>query len=139
MALLSVVGAMNSPRQDAMLVEEAGVELDRALFPLISCIGRAGSIGVVDLADQVGRDHSTVSRQVARLESMHLVVRQPGLDKRVNEAALTPTGADTVAALTAARERLMIRFLADWSNAEKADLTRLLAKLSNTLKSLHKA
>lgn len=52
------------------------VPLDRALFPLLAGIGKFGLIGVVELADRAGRDHTTGSRQVARLEKLDLVQRQ---------------------------------------------------------------
>jgi len=31
-ALLDIVGAMNRPQRDEMLIKEAGIRLDRALF-----------------------------------------------------------------------------------------------------------
>jgi len=134
-ALITLTGLMNSARQDSLLIREAGVALDRALFPLLTGIGRAGAIGVVELADQVGRDHSTISRQIARLETLGLVVRQAGAtDRRVREAALTPQGAATVMAFRDARHRLMDRFLGEWLADDRTELTRLLGKLVVTMK-----
>ena len=134
-ALIELVGLMNSARQDDLLIHEAGVSLDRALFPLLVKIGMAGAIGVVELADLAGRDHSTVSRQVAKLESLGLVTRQPGAtDRRVREAVLTEDGLATVKALSAARRRLMDRFLAPWPDQDRADIARLLTKLTQTMK-----
>ncbi|MFK5143399.1 MarR family transcriptional regulator, partial [Klebsiella pneumoniae] len=75
-ALIDIVGAMNRPQRDAMLIEAAGIPLDRALFPLLVGIERFGPIGVVEMADRLGRDYTTVSRQVAKLESLGLVARQ---------------------------------------------------------------
>ncbi len=133
--LIELMGLMNSARQDDMLIREAGVSLDRALFPLLVKIGMAGAIGVVDLADLAGRDHSTVSRQVAKLESLGLVTRQPGAsDRRVREAVLTAEGVAAVTALSAARYRLMDRFLAPWPDQDRADIARLLTKLTATMK-----
>jgi len=60
------------PQNDEALVRDAAIPLDRALFPLLVAVERFGPIGVVDLADRVGRDYTTVSRQVARLESLGL-------------------------------------------------------------------
>jgi DNA-binding MarR family transcriptional regulator len=134
-ALIALTGAMNSARQDGLLIHEAGVRLDRALFPLLIAIGRAGAIGIVDLADQVGRDHSTISRQIARLETLGLVVRQAGAaDRRVRAATLSPQGAETVLALREARHRLMDRFLSDWPAHDRSELTRLLGRLVATVK-----
>src|SRR5581483_10163085 len=78
---------------DQGLIGEAGVALDRALFPLLVRIERLGPIGVVDLAARVGRDYTTVSRQVAKLQSIGLVKRQAGsADRRVHEAVVTREG-----------------------------------------------
>src|SRR5580658_2741637 len=91
MSMLEIFAVMNLPRRDEVLIREAGIPLDRALFPLLVHIERFGPIGVVDLACRVGRDYTTVSRQVAKLESLGLVSRQPGArDRRVREAVITP-------------------------------------------------
>ena len=88
-ALIDIVGVMNRPQGDERMVREAGIALDGALFPLLVGIERRGPIGVVDLADRVGRDYTTVSRQVAKLESLGLVERQASAaDRRVREAEL---------------------------------------------------
>jgi hypothetical protein len=58
-ALLSLGDAMNRPGNDKMLIGEAGISLDRALFPLLVRIEKLGPIGVVELAACVGRDYST--------------------------------------------------------------------------------
>ncbi|CAH0274106.1 hypothetical protein SRABI05_03636 [Agrobacterium fabrum] len=57
------------------MVREVGIALNRALFPLLVMIERLGPIGIVDLADCVGRDYTTVSRQVSKLEEFGLVTR----------------------------------------------------------------
>src|SRR5271154_3219589 len=74
--LLQLNGYMNRPDVDQAFLARAGVKLDRALFPLLTRIGLAHPISVVELASLVGRDHSTVSRQVAKLETLGLVERQ---------------------------------------------------------------
>ena len=92
-AMLDIVSVMNRPQRDEALIREAGIPLDRALFPLLVLIGRFGPIGVVDLADRVGRDYTTVSRQVAKLESLDLVERRESVaDRRVRAAVATAKG-----------------------------------------------
>src|SRR5690348_15051067 len=92
-ALLDIVSAMNRPQRDEAMIREAGIPLDRALFPLLVGIERVGPIGVVELADRAGRDYTTVSRQVAKLESLGLVARRESeRDRRVREAVITPKG-----------------------------------------------
>src|SRR5580692_10938468 len=116
---------LNSPRQDDILLREAGVSMDRALFPLLVRIGKAGSVSVVELADQVGRDHSTISRQTARLESLGLISRRQGVrDLRMREAAITAAGQRAVRAIATARRRLLGKLLADWSPEEREAVGR---------------
>lgn len=130
-ALIGIVSAMNRPQRDEALVREAGISLDRALFPLLVGIERLGPIGVVDLADRVGRDHTTVSRQVARLEALGLVRRQDSAaDRRVREAIVTPQGKAMTDAVDAARERIGRAVFSTWEERDIADLVRLLQKFA---------
>ena len=133
--LMDLVGLLNSPRRDDILIQEAGVSIDRALFPLLVRIGAAGSLSVVELAEQVARDHSTVSRQVAKLETMGLVTRRLGeRDQRVREAVITAEGRHVVRAITAARRRLFRKLLADWSEPDRQNLARLNRKLVDAMR-----
>jgi DNA-binding MarR family transcriptional regulator len=133
-ALIDVVGFFNRPQNDAMLLREAGVSLDRALFPLLVLIQRRGPLGVGELADRVGRDYTTISRQVAKLESLGLVTRRPGkADRRVTEAVATEKGKAMCGVLDAARERLAAKVLAGWSEDDLQELARLLRRFADSL------
>jgi len=133
-ALLSVVSVMNRPQRDEAMVREAGISLDRALFPLLVGIERVGPIGVVELADRAGRDHTTVSRQVAKLESLGLVERQGSEhDRRVREAIVTPKGKAMTDAVDAARERLARAIFDKWEPQDFEDLVRLLQKFAHDI------
>ncbi len=132
LALAELVALMNRPQRDQRMVEEAGIPLDRALFPLLVGIGRLGPIGIVELADRAGRDHTTVSRQVARLEELGFVRRQAGkTDKRVREAAITAAGRKLTDAIDKARDRLLGAMLADWRREDIATLASLLQRLAH--------
>ena len=116
------------------MIREAGVTLDRALFPLLSTIDRRGPIGVVDLADLVGRDHTTVSRQVAVLQRRKLISRQRSPeDGRSQKAVITDKGKQIIASLDAARERLAETVLARWTRRDLQDLVRLMRRLADDL------
>jgi DNA-binding MarR family transcriptional regulator len=133
-ALMDVVGTINRPQPDLALIKEAGISLDRALFPLLVIVERRGPIGVVDLADSVGRDHSTVSRQIAKMEGLGLVVRHPGkTDRRVREALVTKKGKAMTDAIDAARERLAATLLRDWSVQDLQTLARLMRRFADDL------
>jgi DNA-binding MarR family transcriptional regulator len=132
--LIDLTGFMNSPRRDTALIHEAGVSLDRALFPLLMGIQRHGPIGVVELAGLAGRDYTTVSRQVTKLESLGLIARHASkADKRVRAAAITAKGRRIAAALDEARERLASEVLANWSKKELQELVRLMRRFADDL------
>lgn len=133
-ALIDIVTVMNSPQRDEMMVRKAGISLDRALFPLLVGIERRGPIGVVELASGVGRDYTTVSRQVAKLESLGLVERQSGdTDRRVRQAIVTPKGRAMTDAVDAARERIARSIFATWEEHDVEELVRLMRKFADAV------
>lgn len=133
-ALLDIVAVMNRPQRDEVLIKAAGIRLDRALFPLLVLIERFGPIGVVELADRVGRDYTTVSRQVAKLESLGLVGRQAAAgDRRVRAAVIAPKGKAMTDAVDAARERLGRAIFANWDAREVDELVRLMRKFADAV------
>ncbi len=134
MALISVVSVLNRPDVDERLVHEAGIALDRALFPLLVMIERLGPIGIVDLAGRAGRDYTTVSRQAAKLESLGLVQRQASeTDARVRAATVTPKGKAMTDALDAARERMARKLFAEWNEADVDTLVSLLQRFATDI------
>ena len=133
-SVLDIVGIFNSPERDAANLESAGLTLERALFPLLVLIGKYGPIGVVDLATRVGRDYTTASRQVARLEQLGLVTRRTrSSDRRSREATLTANGRASTDAVDAARERLALKMFEDWSRDDYDQLLRLTRMLAEGL------
>jgi DNA-binding MarR family transcriptional regulator len=136
-ALVDVMGLMNRPQRDSALLQEAGVSLDRALFPLLIVVERKGPLGVVELSEFVGRDYTTVSRQVAKLDNLGLISRRSSkADSRVREAVLTAKGKEVTSAIDAARERLAILLFAKWSKRDLQDLARLMRRFADDLQSL---
>ncbi|WP_409566131.1 MarR family winged helix-turn-helix transcriptional regulator [Pantoea sp. CTOTU50773] len=128
-ALLMIVGTFNRPQRDELLIKESNIQLDRALFPLLIQIGRFGPIGVVELAERAGRDYTTVSRQVAKLEELGLAQRQKNAkDKRVNEAVITATGKVMMDKIDAARAQIYQHLFENWQDSERTELARLLQK-----------
>jgi DNA-binding MarR family transcriptional regulator len=131
-ALIDIASTMNRPERDADMLEMAGLPLERALFPLLVLVERLGPIGVVDLASRVGRDYSTVSRQVARLEELGLVSRRASAsDARVREAVITEQGEVANRAIDAAREQLAFGIFKDWSREDFDQLVQLMRRLAD--------
>lgn len=135
MALLEIMGVMNAPQRDEALIEAAGIRLDRALFPLLIGIERFGPVGVVQLADGANRDHTTVSRQLAKLESLGLVTRvESPDDRRTRRAVVTPAGKAMSQRIDAARERMFRSIFSDWAPEEVAELTRLMTRFAAAMR-----
>jgi DNA-binding MarR family transcriptional regulator len=123
-ALLDLTGVLNRPQPDT--------ELDRALFPLLARVERRGPLAIGELAELCGRDYTTVSRQISRLDEMGLVARKEhSEDARITQVVITRKGRTMTSALNGAREKIMSSLLADWSRKDLAELARLLRKLAD--------
>jgi len=134
-SLVEIVGVMNRPQRDEAMVREAGISLDRALFPLLVLVERLGPIGVVELADRVGRDYTTVSRQVTKLESLGLVLRQASaIDRRVRESVITDKGKAMTDRVDDARERIGVSIFSTWEEGDFDNLVRLMRKFAEDIK-----
>ncbi len=135
LALLEIVGVINAPQRDEALIAAAGVRLDRALFPLLVGIERFGPIGVVELAAGVNRDHTTVSRQLAKLERLGLVKRvESPDDRRTRRAVVTPEGKKMSQRIDAARARMFRAIFSDWAPEEVSELTRLMGRFAAAMR-----
>lgn len=133
-ALIRIVIALNRPRNDEKLIEDAGIQLDRALFSILISIERLGPIGVVDLAERAGRDYTTVSRQVAKLEKLGLVIRQHNaIDRRIREAVISPTGKSITERIDAAREQMGNVIFKEWRQDELDIFVRLMQKFADAM------
>lgn len=133
-SLIDIATMMARPQRDSQLLDKAGLSLERALFPLLVLVERLGPIGVVELASRVGRDYTTVSRQVARLEKLGLVDRRSSAaDKRVREAVITPQGKVATEALDLAREEMALAVFKDWNRDDFENLARLMRMLVESM------
>ena len=133
-ALIEILGVMNRPQRDEAMIREAGISLDRALFPLLTLVDRLGPIGVVELADRVGRDYTTVSRQAAKLENLGLVARkESAADRRVREIVVTKSGKAMTNRIDAARRRIGRAIFSEWETRDVEELARLMRKFAQAL------
>ena len=133
-ALIDIVSAINRPQRDEDMVRQAGIALDRALFPLLVAIERRGPIGIVDLADRVGRDYTTVSRQVSKLDELGLAERrESAVDRRVREAVITPLGKAMTDKVDVAREKIVRTLFADWEQDDVKELIRLMRRFADAV------
>lgn len=139
-SLLTIVGMFNHPQRDDLMIRTSTISLERALFPLLVQISRYGPVGIVELADRVGRDYTTVSRQVMKLEEAGLAQRQKNIkDKRINEAIITAAGKAMTDKIDMARERIYQQVFLQWQDDELAELERLLEKFVSDFSNLKDA
>ena len=128
--VLELMTTVNNAQVHATLLKEAGVSIDRALRQLLVRIAAEGPLGVGELSTRVGRDHTTVSRQVAKLSRMGLIQRQAGeQDRRTSQLAVSVQGQHLVDELEAARVRMFSSLLESWSETDQSELIRLLSRL----------
>ena len=82
----------------------------------------------------VGRDYTTVSRQVSKLESLELVARESTADRRVRKSVITPKGKAMTDRIDEARARIGRAIFATWDEADVENLVRLMCKFANDIK-----
>ncbi|MFZ5668045.1 MAG: MarR family winged helix-turn-helix transcriptional regulator [Pseudomonadota bacterium] len=129
-ALIAVSDQVNRLDLDARLLADSGVKLDRALFPLLSRIAMNPRMNVSDLANLVGRDHSTVSRQVVKLEKLGLLTRTSDPDdQRSLHLSVSEAGEGLLARVGAVVRRRMEEHFAGWDVADRDRLIELMARM----------
>lgn len=133
-ALIRLVRRATDPRGNATINERAGISLERSESTLLVRIDELEPARISDLAEAIGIDASTASRQVARLVEREYVVREPDeRDGRASAHRLTPEGRDVHRRLAAARREWMHEVLADFTPAERAQLADLFDRFVDRL------
>lgn len=111
---------------------EAGIDLDRGGYVVLSRLSDWGPIRLSQLADRMLVDMSTVSRHVARLEEAGLLERTPDEDdRRARVLAITAVGRVTVERMTNAWRAVIGEVLAEWEDDEVGQLARLLEQFAD--------
>jgi len=87
-----------------------------------------------DIASAEGLDPSTMSRRIASLAERGLVEKETDpADRRAHRLRLSTAGEQALSDERARRVTLVTDALAGWTEADKAELARLLGQLSDTL------
>ncbi|GAA2768252.1 hypothetical protein GCM10010103_72940 [Streptomyces paradoxus] len=90
-------------------------ELSLVSYTLLGHLEESGGCRATDLAAHYALDKSTVSRQVAGLESAGLIERRPDpADQRVQVLHLTRSGRDILSQVTESRRAAFRERLAGW-------------------------
>ncbi|MEV4015880.1 MarR family winged helix-turn-helix transcriptional regulator [Nonomuraea angiospora] len=134
-AFRSVVDALNRAKTHERLTEAAGVRLDRPDVKILVHLLDAPEprrIGAIAEGLQVESPH--VTRHVASLEQRKLVerVRDPD-DGRAWRIALTEEGAEVASRCRRVTTDWFDGALKDWPAEDRAELSRLMDKLSGDL------
>jgi DNA-binding MarR family transcriptional regulator len=108
--------------------------IDRAAYLALQRIADLGPVRLSDVATALCLDISTVSRQVRTLEESGLVARTVDpADRRAAQLVATDSGRDLVTKMQSTLSRIVDVALGDWSERERAALTKLLHRLADDL------
>ena len=109
-------------------------DLDRASYLLARTLDTTGPVSINGLASLLGLDATTVTRQVATMETAKLVVRRADPDdRRVSLIGLSANGRRKMRAVQLARKERIASLLGDWSKGDRRQLGRLLARFNDEL------
>lgn len=134
-ALIDLVSIINQPDRDKKMIANAGVNLEAAAFRVFVGIAHLQTTSVGELAAMMGKNYSSVSRQIDKLETAGLVHTYPSsLDSRIRVSELTKYGEEINAMISLTRERIMCEALADWTAEERNGLLNNLRRLFESLK-----
>ncbi|SFF81149.1 transcriptional regulator, MarR family [Actinacidiphila alni] len=119
-------------------VGKARNSMDRAAYLLLNRLDREGPMGVKALAEAMGIDSSTVTRQVAPLVDTGLVKRTSHPeDGRAVVLALSPRGRSRLDAVRDSRRQLMAEITDEWTPQEREQFTELLSRFNASLSDWH--
>jgi DNA-binding MarR family transcriptional regulator len=108
--------------------------MDRAAYLLLNRLDHEGPMGVKALAEGMGIDSSTVTRQVAPLVDSGLVKRTSHPeDGRAVVLALSPRGRMRLNEVRASRQQLMAVVTDGWSEQEREVFCDLLGRFNVSL------
>jgi DNA-binding MarR family transcriptional regulator len=119
---------------------KAGNSMDRAAYLLLNRLDLEGPMGVKALAEGMGIDSSTVTRQVAPLVETGLVKRTSHPeDGRAVVLALSPRGQARLSEVRSSRRALMALITDDWTEQERQVFCDLLTRFNGSLTERHLA
>lgn len=133
-SFIALVRRSLDPRLNRYVNALAGNDLERAEVTLLIRVARFEPVRLSTLADEVGLDISTVSRQVARLVEAGLVERRTDpADGRAALLELSAAGRSLHDRIRHARREWMTELLADFEPTERVDLARLLERFIDAM------
>jgi DNA-binding MarR family transcriptional regulator len=132
-ALRALFRGRRGARLHAEACRRVDVRLDPPAFFLLSLLAERPA-RLTDLACRVGLDASTISRKLQELEAAGLTTRQDDpADRRAALLTLSEQGLETLSRVGDARRAHLGELLADWSEADRLELARLLGRFAETV------
>ncbi|MGG5171777.1 MarR family winged helix-turn-helix transcriptional regulator [Pseudarthrobacter sp. J1738] len=111
-----------------------GQEAGLALQGVLKFIGE-GQTRATHLAERLGVSAPVLSRHIAELEDMGLVIRTPDpADGRAQVLRLSPKGEQKLAYLVERRAAALASYLADWNEDDAASTGAMISKLTASLR-----
>jgi DNA-binding MarR family transcriptional regulator len=115
-------------------VGEQRNSMDRAAYLLLHRLDNSRAVGVKALAEAMGIDSSTVTRQVAPLVESGLVDRVPNPDDgRAVLLELSPLGRERLKEVRASRQEMIRRLVADWPDQDQQSFCDLLTRFNQSM------
>lgn len=107
---------------------------------MLALVQRDGAVRTGRLACELGLDASVISRQVAVLERLGLLVRGPDPeDRRASLVSLSPSGVAALERASVLRITAARSAMADWTEADAARVLDLIDRLSITMTNIEGA
>lgn len=108
--------------------------LERSAYSLLHLVGEHGPARPSMLAERLGVDLSTVSRQLASLENAGWIQRDRDLvDRRASLVRVTPEGVEVLRRNHTVRLNVLADAVSDWSDEDRESLIRHLTRFNNDL------
>ena len=112
------------------------MDLDRASYLILCTLEAGGPSSINALAMTLGLDGSTVTRQVAAMESDGLIAREADpRDRRASIVRATARGMERMNDVRARRRARIAALLDGWTPEERSSLGHLLGKLNGVIAS----
>lgn len=133
-SLTTLIRLLTLPRLHDRLARRAGQPIERSAYVVLARLERLGSSRVSNLADALGVDASTASRQLGALERSGYVRRgsERG-DARAASLSLTPSGKRTLAAVRRVRREFLEELVGEWPESDVCECARQIGRLVDEL------
>ena len=119
------------------LMEDVQVSIDRSIISILTRLMAVGPLRISELADYLGLDRSTLSRQVAATVEAGYAVRVPDeTDARAYMLVMTESGRQTILTVRRSRDRLIADITSLMTDAEKSLVAKALPVLAKALERL---